>query len=164
MRAALFAAFAALALIAAAPAAPPKPVLPKVPLHTEFVVSVNKLGQVTNVLSGKLSKDRGYNVQTYGNAQQVFIRTPDDHALAGRYRLSYDYDPKTLRIHRGVTLLRAGGVDPNAEGLALKMLDDARKHDLQAAAAASPQAARTPGPAFTGKLPDLQDILKTPPP
>ena len=78
----------------------PKSLLPKVPLHTEYVVAVNKLGQVTRIISGKGSKDKTYNLQTAGNALQAFIRTPDGKAISGSYRLTYDYNPKTARIHR----------------------------------------------------------------
>jgi hypothetical protein len=58
---------------------------------------------------------------TYGNALQAFIRTPDGSAIAGTYRLTYDYDPKTKLVRRGVGLVRSGGVDPNALGAVDKM-------------------------------------------
>jgi hypothetical protein len=114
----------ALLLVAAAPA----PALPKVPLHSAYVVAVNAHGQVTHVLSGALSKNRAFDLQTFGNAEQAFIRTTDGRSISGRYRLSYDYDPKTARVRRTVALIAAGGVDPNAEGAALRMLDDLKKH------------------------------------
>jgi len=120
LRTALGAAFAALALLAASPA--PQPVLPKVPLHTEFIVATNKLGQVTHIISGTPSKDRTYNMQTAGNAMQAYIRTPEGRAIPGRYRLTYDYNPKTARVRRNVELVSAGGVDPNAEGAVTAML------------------------------------------
>ena len=164
LRAALCAAIATLALLAVAPSPSPLPsridltkvqpkaLLPKVPLHTEFVVAVNKLGQVTHVLTRKLSKDGTFNLQTYGNALQAFIRTPDGHAVSGRYRLTYDYNPKTAHIHRDVALVSAGGVDPNAEGAVTKMIDDMAKH--------------TPAPSSEPSvhLPPLPQILKTEPP
>lgn len=176
---ALYAAVAALALLAAAPAPAPTPyridltkvqpksLLPKVPLHTEFIVATNKLGQVTHIVSGKPSKDRTYNLQTAGNALQTFIRTPDGKAVPGKYRLTYDYNPKTGRVHREVVLVSAGGVDQNAEGAVNRMIEDVKKH---AHASPSPGAERsaqmTPGPQPTGtmRLPSLQQILKTPPP
>ena len=68
-------------------------------------MAVNKLGQVTRILSGKPSKDRTYNLQTGGNALQAYIRTSDGKAIAGSYRLTYDYSPKTTRIHRDVALV-----------------------------------------------------------
>ena len=145
----------------------PKSLLPKVPLHTEYVVAINKLGQVTHIISGKLSKDRTYNVQTEGNALQAFIRTADDKAIPGSYRLTYDYSPKTTRIHREVVLVKAGGVDANAEGAVYKMIDDVKKHGKPAAAPVPERsAAMTPGPQPAGsvKLPSLQQILKTPAP
>jgi hypothetical protein len=185
VRAALCAAVVAVALLgAAAPPTPPpqrvditkiqpKELLPKVPLHTEYIVAINKLGQVTRVISGKISKDKTYNLQTYGNAMQAFIRTPDGKAIPGSYRLTYDYNPKTARVHRDVALLKAGGVDPNALGAVPKMIEDVRKHAKPPAkpVSATPpaplrSAEMTPGPQPSGNLhlPDLQQITKTPPP
>ena len=172
LRAALCAAFAAFTLLAATPAPRPTPyridltkvqpksLLPKVALHTEYIVAVNKLGQVTRIISGKTSKDRTYNIQTAGNALQAFIRTPEGKAIPGSYRLTYDYSPKTTRIHRDVALVKTGGVDPNAEGAVYKMMDDVKKRGNAAKAAA------TPGPQPSGPihLPSLQQITKTPPP
>lgn len=178
VRAALCAAFAAIALLGAATPAPrhvditkiqPKSLLPKVPLHTEYVVAINKLGQVTRVISGKVSKDKTYNLQTYGNAMQAFIRTPEGKAISGKYRLTYDYSPKTARVRRNVALLSAGGVDPNAVGAVNEMIEDVKKH-AKPAAHPSPGPARTaamtPGPQPSGNfhLPDLRQITKTPPP
>lgn len=116
----------------------PKALLPKVPLHTEFVVEINKLGQVSKIDSAKMSADRVYNVQTYGNAEQAFIRTPDGHALPGSYRLTYDYDPKTARIKRDVALITAGGVDANAPGLVYTIQDYVQKHQHKATPAPAP--------------------------
>jgi hypothetical protein len=183
VRAALCAAVAVVALLGAATPAPPpqrvditktqpKELLPKVPLHTEYVVAINKLGQVSRVISGKVSKDKTYNLQTYGNAMQAFIRTPDGRAISGKYRLTYDYSPKTARIHRDVALLSAGGVDPNALGAVNEMIEDVNKRAKvkgKPTAAATPgpsgTAAMTPGPQPSGvHLPDLQQITKTPPP
>ena len=182
LRAALCAAFAAFTLLAATPAPRPTPyridltkiqpksLLPKVALHTEYIVAVNKRGQVTHIISGKASKDRTYNIQTAGNALQAFIRTPDGKAISGRYRLTYDYSPKTTRIHRDVALVKAGGVDPNAEGAVYQMMDDVKKHQQSAKTAHTPaperSAAMTPGPQPTGtiRLPSLQQITKTPSP
>jgi hypothetical protein len=166
MRAWLFAAAAAATLLAATPAPVPQPtrlrvdltkiqpksLLPKVPLHTEYVVAVNKLGQVTHIISTKGSKDPTYNLQTAGNALQAFIRTPDGKAIPGSYRLSYDYNPKTARIHRDVALVAQGGVDPNEEGAANKMIDDVRK-----------RAKPHPGETGPSKLPDLDKIIKPTP-
>ncbi len=133
----------------------PKALLPKVPLHTEYVVAINKLGQVTRIVSGKVSKDRTYNLQTYGNALQAFIRTPDGKVVPGRYLLTYDYSPKTTRVHRDVTLVSAGGVDANAEGAVYRMMDDVDKHAPKKSKPASPapprSAAMTPGAATDGQ-------------
>lgn len=169
---------AAFALLAATPAPVPTPVrvdltkvqaqslLPKVPLHTEFIVAVNKLGQVSHIISGKPSKDRAYNLHTAGNALQAFIRTPDGKAVSGTYKLTYDYDPKTTRVHREVTLIKAGGVNPNEEGAVNKMIEDVHKRAKSATPAPQHPAAMTPGPQPTGtiRLPSLQQILKTPAP
>ena len=192
-RSALCSAVAVLALLGATPApkAPervdltkiqPKSLLPKVALHTEFVVEINKLGQVTKIRSAKPSKDRTYNLQTYGNALQAFIRTEDDKAIPGVYRLTYDYSPKTTRIRRDVALISAGGVDVNAEGAANRMLDDidrahaaklaaeAKKAGAKPGAKATPAAKAThaetsaPGPAPSvniQRLPDLPNVMNS---
>jgi hypothetical protein len=182
MRVLLCALLAAFTLIAATPAPvktpyridvtkiQPKALLPKGPLHTEYVVAINKLGQVTKIVSGKPSKDKTFNLQTAGNALQAFIRTPDDKAIPGTYRLTYDYNPKTTRVRRDVALVHAGGVDVNARGAALKMMDDVQKfakaHPATAAAAekADEQRAVPLTQASTGKLPDLNNILSSPAP
>jgi len=177
--AALWAGVLAFALLAATPAPQParidltkiqpKALQPKVPLHTEFIVAVNKLGQVTKIVSLKPSKDRTYNLQTGGNALQAFIRTPDGKAIPGTYRLTYDYNPKTALVHRGVALIHAGGVDPNAEGAVNVMMEDVKKRGLRPVSpppGPARSAEMTPGPQPTGKLrlPSLQQILKTPAP
>ena len=164
VRAAVCAALAAGALLAATPTPTPSParidltkiqpkaLLPKVPLHSEYVVAVNKLGQVTGVISSKVSKDKTYNLQTYGNAMQAYIRTPDGKAISGRYRLTYDYSPKTTRIHRDVALVGAGGVNANAPGAVNAMISDVEKHAKAAAAAkkaAKPVAPPVPTPTPT---------------
>ena len=140
----------------------PKALLPKTKLHTEFVVETNKYGQVVRVRSGKSSPNTGFNTQTYGNALQAFIRTPDGRAIPGSYRLTYDYDPRTERVRRDVALLHAGGVNPNAKGAATSMMEIARKnsHNL------TPQQ-QTPMPAPSvnlKRLPDLPQVMNTPHP
>jgi hypothetical protein len=117
-------------------AAQMRALLPKVALHTEYIVAVNKLGQVSGAKAKVQSKDKTFNVQTYGNALQAFIRTEDGHAISGVYSLSYDYHPKDGRISRAVALVHAGGVDPDAKGAALVMVDAARKEAAAAAAKA----------------------------
>jgi hypothetical protein len=117
---------------------------PKVPLHAELFVDTNKLGQVSHVVSIKPSPDKGFNTQVYGNASQAFIRKPDGGAVAGLYRLTYDYDPKTQKVRRTVELVKAGGVDPDAPGIVTvlqKSLNDAQK--------------RTP----SSNLPDFDKII-----
>lgn len=128
----------------------PKGLLPKTLLHVEWVVETNKLGQVTRVRSGKPSKDRTFNTQTYGNALQAFIRTPEGHAVAGIYRLTYDYNPKTTRVRRDVALIRPGGVNANAEGAALEMESIAQKHTPE------------PVPTKLQHMPEIPQSLKSP--
>ncbi len=119
---------------------------PKTALHTEFIVNTNKLGQVTGAKATKESKDPNFNLQTYGNALQTFIRTDDGKAVPGVYKLTYDYDPKTRRIRRDVALVHEGGVDENAEGAALVMMDAAKKEAAAAAAAAKAKQHPSPAP------------------
>lgn len=113
-------------------------IVPKVPLHTEIFVEVNKYGQVSRMVSFKPSKDVPFNTQTYGNAEQAFIRHPDGSAVPGLYRLSYDYNPATKNVKRSVLLVRAGGVDPNKPGLVTVMETDMKQRAERRAAAASP--------------------------
>lgn len=131
-----------------------KALLPKKAEHTEFVVEINKLGQVSRITSRKTSDNPTFNAQTYGNAQQAFIRTPDGHVVLGTYRLTYDFDPKTARVRRDVELIRQGGVDPDAKGVAADMID--RAHP----AADQPNPAASINPR---DLPDLNGILGPPP-
>ncbi len=127
------------------PRAMPAPRLPKIPLHTEFVVEVNKLGQVVRVKSGKSCKDLTFNAMTYGNVLQMFIRTADGmHAIVGLYRVTYDYDPRTTRARRGVGIVSRGGKWGNEEGAANNMRDIAER-----------QAKRRNKP-----LPDFKQIVK----
>jgi hypothetical protein len=164
-----FAVAALLTLIAATPSPHPSPVrvdltkiqpkalLPTVPLHTEYIVETNKMGQVTRVVHGKLSSNKTYNMQTYGNALQAFIRTPDDKGVAGKFKLTYDYNPKTARIHRDVSLVQLGGVNPNAEGAANRMMDLAEKQTPEPAPKARPSV-------NSERLPDLPQIMHSSPP
>jgi hypothetical protein len=121
------------------------PHTPATPVHTEFVVEVNRKGQVTRVKSGKSCPDLSFNAMTYGNALQAFIRTADGRAISGVYRLAYDYDPKTKRVKRTVALLHAGGVDPDKLGAVDEMaIVNARHHG--------------PAPSPTPDLPDFKAI------
>ncbi len=136
----------------------PRALAPKRTLHVEYTVEVNKLGQVTRVRSVKPSHDQAFDAHTYGNALQAFIRTPDGHAVVGIYRLTYDYDPKTLRVRRDVALVRVGGVNPNAQGAAIQMMEIARRNAAKAAAQHTP----APLPSVTiRRMPDLPQVMKT---
>lgn len=145
----------------------PKSIFPKTKLHVEYVVEVNRLGQVARVRSVKPSKNPPFDAQTYGNALQAFIRTPDGHAIVGSYRLIYDYDPKTQRVRRDVALVKRGGVNPNAKGAAIDMMEIAHRNGIKQAQAAAKAAAHaastTPNPApSVRRLPDLPQVMKTP--
>jgi len=120
---------------AATPAPKPTIHFSKVPLHTEFVVEVNKKGQIVRVKSGKSTPNYTYNAQTYGNVLQMWIRHPDGTAQVGLYRVSYDYDPKTHDIHRGIALLKAGGNWGDKEGAADQMMEIFRKNESKGARA-----------------------------
>jgi hypothetical protein len=125
----------------APPHAPPLRVqYPKQPLHTEVVVEVNNKGQVVRVKSAKGSKLNSFNIQTYGNALQMWIRRPDGTAETGLYRVTYDYNPKTLKITRGVALISPGGTWANSEGAADVMITLARKQALEASKKAHAQS------------------------
>jgi hypothetical protein len=142
----------------------PKALAPTKPLHVEFVVEVNRLGQVSRVRSIKASHDVPFDTHCYGNALQVFIRTDDGHAISGTYRLTYDYDPKAVKVRREVALVKAGGVDPNAKGAADDMMEIARRnHDRNRTP--PPGLTVTPGPIPTvnvHRMPDLPQVMKTP--
>jgi len=148
---------------AAPPAGALRANLPTARAHSEFTVDVNRKGQVVRARSAKRSSNAAFDALTYGNAMQVFIRTRDGKSVSGVYRLAYDYDPSTKRVHRDVTLVHAGGTDPNALGAVTVMglmnrraKADAAKH----ATAALPAAAAGPGVASESytPLPSLRSI------
>jgi hypothetical protein len=133
----------------------PKSLLPKRAEHAEFMVDINKLGQVTRVRAEHSSDSPTFNAQTYGNALQAFIRTPDGHVVLGTYRLTYDFDPKTARVRRDVTLVRQGGVDPDAKGAAAELMDKAHPQPI------SPNfAPDLSTPVDPRSLPDLKGVIE----
>jgi hypothetical protein len=134
----------------------PKTLFPKVALHTEMIVEINKLGQVSRVRSIKPSKDVPFNTHAYGNALQTFIRTEDGNVVLGSYRLTYDYNPKTQRIHRDVVLVSRGGVDPNRIGAAAEMMDIAKNNHNK-----TPPPAPAPS---VRRMPDLKHVMDSPTP
>ncbi len=138
--------------VAATPA--PQP-LPKVALHTEVVVEVNKMGQVVRVKSTKQCKVQSFNIQTFGNALQMWIRRPDGSAQVGLYRVTYDYNPKTRGVTRKISLVSAGGTWGNDEGAANVMINNAKKQALEARRKAEEES---------NKLPSLNEIRGTPSP
>jgi hypothetical protein len=95
----------------------PVAAMPKVGHHARYIVEVNAKGQVSGVRSRIPSKDQTFDAITYGNVVQTFIRRSDGRAIAGVYRVAYDYDPKTGLVKRSVKLIQAGGVDASALGL-----------------------------------------------
>jgi hypothetical protein len=145
------------------PAPKPKPTrviihLPSVPLHSEVVVEVNKKGQVVRVKSTKPSKLSSFNLQTYGNALQMWIRKPDGSATVGLYRVTYDYDPKTQNVTRHIALISAGGNWANDPGAANVMVE--MEHKQAAAAAANERRQQEQ----INKLPSLNQIRGAPTP
>lgn len=140
----------------------PKELLPKVALHTEFLVEVNKYGQVARVRSApKWSKNVSFNEHTYGNALQAFIRTPDGKAVPGIYKLTYDYNPKNARVRRDVVLVKRGGVNANAKGAAVQMMEIARKNRNRTPPPV-PHASAPPVKIDGKRLPDLPQVMKSP--
>jgi len=135
---------------------PPAVHLPNVPLHTEVVVEVNKKGQVVRVKSTKPCKVQSFNVQTFGNALQMWIRRKDGSAEAGLYRVNYDYDPKTAQVSRRISLISTGGSWANEEGAANVMIDLAHKQALEAQKQAA--EAQKKAQEQNAKLPSLNQI------
>jgi hypothetical protein len=107
--------------------------LPNEPLHSEYIVEVNKRGQVVRVKSSKVSKVTTFNVQTYGNALQMWIRKPNGSATVGLFKVTYDYNPKTHKVARNISLVSTGGSWANDEGAANVMLDTAKREAMEAA-------------------------------
>ncbi|HTC31649.1 MAG TPA: hypothetical protein VK702_13070 [Candidatus Acidoferrum sp.] len=105
------------------------PPVPKVAEHTEFVVEVNAKGQVVRVKTAKGTgaKDPIFNAQTYGNVLQMWIRHPDGSAEVGLYRVTYDFNPVTKKVRRGVALVQPGGDWGNQPGAATEMIDTANR-------------------------------------
>jgi len=144
--------------IAHKPIPVPTPHFPKVKLHTEFIVEVNAKGQVVRVKSGKSCENPTFNAQTYGNVLQMWIRHPDGTADVGLYRVTYDYDPKTQDVHRGVSIVQHGGNWGDKEGAANQMIDIAKKEADEQRKAEETQAAKE-----RADLPSLNSIIKTSP-
>jgi hypothetical protein len=175
VRGVLLAVVGTFALLAATPApgptpvdlikAQPKALLPKKQLHSEFIVDVNKLGQVTRVRAIKTSGDRTFDTQTYGNALQAFIRKPDGSVVVGSYTMTYDFSPATGRVHREALLAKRGGVDPNAKAAATEMEEIARRHTPEPSSAGrggEPNPQATIRAENKGGLPDLPLIIPSP--
>jgi hypothetical protein len=138
----------------------PPPPFPKQKLHAEYVVEVNKKGQVVKIKSGHGTKYTTFNAQTYGNALQMWIRKQDGTAVVGLFKVSYDYEPTNHHVTRTVALISTGGAWGNQPGAANVMMDTAKKEYAASSAAAKKQQA-----ASHAKLPSLNDITgKSPTP
>ena len=129
----------------------PKSLLPKRAEHQEYVVEINKYGQVARVRTERGNGDPTFNAQTYGNVLQAFIRTPDGQVVLGTYRLTYDFDPKTARVRRDVTLLRQGGVNPDAQGAVPDLMSKVHSH--------TPIPIAPNGAVDPRHLPDLDGVI-----
>ena len=127
------------------------PPAPTKPLHSAYTVETNKLGQVVRVRAIDPSKNAGFDAMTYGNALQAFIRRPDGTAIAGVYKLNYDYSPQTKKVRREVEMLQAGGVNPDAKGaVTVELEKDAKWRAAQEARARE---------AAKAGLPDFSQIV-----
>lgn len=154
----------AVALAASTPTPAPRSTritvtVPTVPLHTEVVVEVNKKGQVVRVKSTKPSKSGAFNLKTYGNALQMWIRKCHTEGNAtkcegevGLYRVTYDYDPKNGKVTRRIALISAGGSWGDSQGAANLMMNMLKKQEE-----AAEEAARKSQESNT-KLPSLNEI------
>lgn len=120
------------------------PTLPNVALHTEVTVEVNKKGQVVRITSTKPCKVATFNVQTFGNALQMWIRKPDGTVQVGVYRVTYDYDPGTKNVARHISLVKAGGNWADSPGAATVMIENARKQAEEAAKIRQEENAKLP--------------------
>lgn len=132
----LAATFAATPALAPAQTASPSPGpqrtipplhLPTHKLHSEYVVEVNKKGQVVKIKSGVGTNIPAYNIMTFGNALQMWIRHPDGTADVGLFKVSYDYDPATKKTTRTVALIKLGGDWGDKMGAATAMSMTAEK-------------------------------------
>jgi hypothetical protein len=114
------------------PVPAPTPDLGPRPLHSVMDVEVNKYGQVVRIKGGQLSHNATFDTMTIGNALQMWIRRPDQTAVVGLFRVTYDYDPRTHNIARHQWLLSAGGDWGNAQGAANKMIAVAKRETQEA--------------------------------
>lgn len=114
--------------------------------HARYIVEVNAKGQVSKVRFRARSRDPRFDAITYGNVVQIFVRRSDGRAIAGVYRVSYDYNPKTQLVQRHVRLIRSGGVDSSALGLVDVYKELNREHYAQMKASLGNVHLVTPAP------------------
>ena len=115
--AAAFAGASLPALAAHTPKPIPTPKLPTKPLHARLQVEVNDRGQVVAVVHGTLTGDKAVDTMLVGNALQSFIRTSDGRSVPGLFWLRYDYNPRTKKVVRTPSLIKAESTwahDPGA--------------------------------------------------
>ena len=112
----------------------PTPQFQNKPLHARLIVEVNSKGQVVRVAHGDLSGDRDFDLVAIGNALQMWIRHPDGTAETGTYSVTYDYDPRTKRVMRHPSIVKAGGNWGNSPGAATLIVKDMERETQQAEA------------------------------
>jgi len=148
-------------LLGASPA-PSNVAAPSVPLHAVYTVETNKLGQVVRVVSAQATRGERFNTVTRGNAMQAFIRRPNGTAVAGVYKLTYDYSPSTKDVRRDVQLVHAGGVDPNAKGAVIVELEKSKPHP-EATPDPLQEAKKATSAGANSHLPDFSHIISPEP-
>jgi hypothetical protein len=123
----------------------PSPPQPATAQHTAYIVTTNKKGQVVTAKSEQNDRDKAFDLMTYGNALQMFIRTADGGAIPGRYRVTYDYSPETKSVKRNVALVAADGASADAPSAVDRMRADEQRSAERAKQAR--KAKSSPAPA-----------------
>lgn len=141
------------------PAPFPSPKLPDKVLHSVIVVEVNNRGQVVRVTGGKLSHDNVFDTMTIGNALQMWIREPDGRSIPGLFRVTYDYNPRDHKVHRGIALLKTGGAWAHEPGAATRMIETAQEETRRAYARIKAQERRREAESAK-HLPDINAAVK----
>jgi hypothetical protein len=150
----------AVALAASPKPAPlPTPNLPNKPLHVQFIVEVNNLGQVVRVDHGTLSGNKPFDTMTLGNAMQMWIRRPNGSSEAGLYRVNYDYNPRNHEVSRVPSIIRPGGSWATKPGAATMIIEDARRQVREAQARLRAEQAKQRAQSEQ-HLPDINAAVK----
>lgn len=138
------------------------PPLPNKPLHADVQVEVNSKGQVVRVPHGNLSGDAVFDTMIMGNALQMWIRRPDGTAVAGLFRVDYNYDPKAPKssdLTRTVKLISRGGKWARESGAATLMVAELQRQ-RDAALAKLREEQRKKEAEQSKNLPDINGIVK----